>query len=59
MNSFTIKELSEYMGIGISTIRKLVYEKQLPYFKIGCKYFFRKDSIDSWIKNKEEENYGN
>lgn len=51
---FTIKELAEYLKCSISEIRKLIYSKQIPLFKIGNRYFFRKQTIDNWIIQQEE-----
>lgn len=51
---FNIKELSKYLKCSIPAIRKLIYSKQIPLFKIGNKYFFRKQTIDNWIIQQEE-----
>ena len=51
--TFTIKELAEYLKISISEIRYLVRNKSIPHFRIGAKLFFKKASIDNWIYEKE------
>lgn len=47
-----IKELSEYLGIGKSTIYNLIRLKKIPASKIGKQYRFSKDVVDSWLRDK-------
>ena len=44
-----IKELSDYLNCSISKIRKMIYDNEIPYFKIGNKYHFHIDRINQWI----------
>lgn len=57
MNScmFDIKELSSYLNISISLIRKLVRNKDIPYNRIGVKLLFDKNEIDNWLKRGKNE----
>ncbi len=48
-----IKELSGLLHISISTVRKLIYEGDIPYFKIGNRYYFERKSIEEWILAKQ------
>lgn len=50
-----IKELSEYLNCSISTIRKLIYNNEIPYFRIISSYHFSKSLIDKWIISKHNE----
>lgn len=50
-----LKGLSEYLGIGTSTIRKLIYNNNIPYFKINSKYEFHLDIINKWIISKHND----
>lgn len=54
--TFNVKELASYIGIGESTTRSLIYQKKIPFYKIGSKYFFRKQAIDNWILSMENQN---
>jgi excisionase family DNA binding protein len=47
-----IKELSQYLGIGKSTIYSLIRMKKIPASKIGRQYRFSKDIVDSWLRDK-------
>lgn len=47
-----IKELSLYLHCSISTIRKLIYSNEIPYFRIGNRYYFNLSMIQKWITNR-------
>ena len=51
----TIKEISSYLNISISTIRNMVRSKRIPHFRIGNRIYFKANSIDEWLKNLEEK----
>lgn len=46
-----IKELSEYLHCSISSIRKMIYENKIPYFRISNRYMFNRSIINKWITN--------
>ena len=52
MNTFNIKEVSEYLHCSVSLIRKMVANKEIPYFRMGNRLYFKKEIIDTWINNK-------
>lgn len=45
----TPKEMAKYLGLHIVTIYRLLKKKQIPSFKIGGAWRFKKDLIDTWI----------
>lgn len=49
---FSMKELSDYLNIPISTLYKLVREGKIPSQKIGRQWRFRKETIDRWLDEK-------
>lgn len=51
-----IKELSNYLQVSISEIRKLVRQKNIPYFRIGNRLKFDLANINLWIEELEEKN---
>ena len=55
---FTIKEVSEFLGISISTVNRLVKEGDFPpKVKITPRRIvFMKNEIDEWIKSKKNNN---
>lgn len=52
-NMFDVKQLSEYLNISISLIRKLVRNKEIPHNRIGVKLLFSKAEIDIWLKDHQ------
>lgn len=51
-----IQELSSYLKISIPEIRKLVRQKNIPYFRIGNRLKFDLENINLWIEELEEKN---
>lgn len=50
-----LKELSDYLKISISEIRKLVREKRIPNFRLGNRIMFDIKKINKWIEDLEEK----
>ena len=50
-----LKELSSYLKISVSEIRKLVWQKRIPHFRIGNRIKFDLQHINLWIENLEEK----
>ncbi len=51
----SLKEISKYLKISESTIRKLVKEKNIPYFRIGYRIKFDLEEINNWIGTLSEK----
>ena len=51
-----IKQLSTYLQVSISEIRKLVRQRNIPYFRIGNRLKFDFANINLWIEELEEKN---
>ena len=56
MEIFNIKELSKHLNCSISSIRTLVRNKEIPFFRIGNKLHFSKRLIDEWIYSQSTNN---
>ncbi len=50
-----IKELSNYLKISVSEIRKLVRAKRIPHFRLGNRIKFDLKKINSWLDDLEAE----
>ncbi len=48
-----IKQLSEFLNVSTSMIRKLVRKKEIPFNRIGVKLLFSKSEIDNWLKENQ------
>ena len=56
MQVFTVKEVANYLNCSVSSIRTLVRNKNIPYFRIGSKLNFNREAVDNWIHNQEIQN---
>lgn len=52
----TPKEAARYLGLHLITIYRLIKKGELPGFKVGGQWRFKKDLLDTWIANKIREN---
>ena len=56
MQIFNVKEVADYLKCSVSSIRTLVRNKEIPYFRICSKLNSNKEAVDSWIHNQEIQN---
>lgn len=52
--TLTMKETAEYLGVSYWLVTQLVKRKQIPCSRVGGKVLFRKEALDSYLKQKEE-----
>ena len=50
----TIRELAVYLKMAEKTLYRLAAECSVPGFKVGGAWRFRKNEINSWIKQQEK-----
>ncbi len=55
-NLLDIKDLSVYLNVSVSLLRKLVRRNEIPYNRIGVKLMFQKNQIDKWLKDNMNSN---
>ena len=55
-NICDIQELSNYLKVSVSEIRKLVREKRIPFFRIGNRLRFDLNKVNNWLEKMEKEN---
>ncbi len=55
MEILNIKEVASYLHCSISLIRNLVRSGEIPYFRLGNRLFFKKETINFWISNNENK----
>ena len=48
----TPKEAAKYLGLHLITIYRLIKKGELPSFKVGGQWRFKKDLLDEWIAGK-------
>lgn len=52
---YTIKELCSILKVKESWLRRQIYYKKIPYFKLGRLIRFHKKEINQWLRNKPLE----
>lgn len=53
----TIQELAAYLKMAEKTLYRLAAQGDVPGFKIGGAWRFRKSEIDKWIKKQEKKSF--
>ncbi|MCB9946159.1 MAG: helix-turn-helix domain-containing protein [Geminicoccaceae bacterium] len=51
----TIREVAEYLKLTEKTAYRLAAEGEIPGFKIGGSWRFRKGDIDAWIEARKQQ----
>ena len=51
-SSMNKRETALFLGIGLSTLEKLLKEKSLPHMKVGRRLIFKTSVIESWLENQ-------
>jgi len=46
----TPKEAAKYLGLHLITVYRLIKKGELPGFKVGGQWRFKKDVLDEWIQ---------
>jgi excisionase family DNA binding protein len=49
------EEAGRYIGCGYDQILKMTRLKQIPHYRIGRRVFFRRETLDLWIENQENQ----
>lgn len=52
--TLTMKETAKYLGVSYWLVTQLIKRKQIPCSRVGGKVLFRKEALDSYLKQKEE-----
>lgn len=51
---YTIKEISEMLGISRMTIIRKMQQGEIISYKIGKRRLFKKEEIDHWIESQRQ-----
>jgi excisionase family DNA binding protein len=52
-----INEVAAYLKVHPTTVYRLLRSKQLPAFRVGTDFRFRRADIDDWIRKKEHASF--
>ena len=47
-----IRQASQYLGVSPDTLYKYVNDQQIPAFKLGNRWRFKKSKLDQWMEEK-------
>ncbi len=50
-----IRQAAQYLGVSPDTLYKYVNEQQIPAFKLGNRWRFKKSKLDQWMDEKSIE----
>jgi excisionase family DNA binding protein len=46
----TLEQVAEYLNVDKFTVYRLLADKQLPAFKVGNQWRFKRKLIENWLK---------
>jgi excisionase family DNA binding protein len=49
----TVAQLGAYLAVHPATIYRLLNSRQIPAFRLGSDWRFRRSDIEQWISDKE------
>lgn len=52
MQLMTIEEASVFLNLKVSRLRRYVFMRGIPYYKIGSLIRFKKDDLLQWVGEK-------
>ena len=50
------KEAAKYLGLHLVTVYRLIKKGELPCFRVGGQWRFKKNVLDEWIQQKINNN---
>ena len=59
MEVMTIKEIATFLHCSQSNIRNMVKSNEIPHFRLGYRIYFNKNTIETWLHNKEMQSLNN
>lgn len=51
----TIDDVAEYLGVSVRHVRRLVFERRIPYVKWGHLLRFDIDDINAWLAERRRD----
>jgi excisionase family DNA binding protein len=49
-NWSTLKEVQSYLGVGRETILQWISKRNMPAYKVGRLWKFKKSEVDEWVR---------
>lgn len=54
--TLTPAECANYIGVHRDTVYAMVRKKEIPFFRVRSRIFFRTQSLDAWMQEQEQRN---
>ncbi|MEW5804598.1 MAG: helix-turn-helix domain-containing protein, partial [bacterium] len=51
----TTKQVAEFLTLSIGTVKGLIKEDKIPYYRIGKRIVFDQEEIIKWVESQREE----
>jgi excisionase family DNA binding protein len=49
----TVREVADYLKVNERTIYRLATEGEIPAFRVGASWRFRKEDVETWIASQQ------
>lgn len=56
--AWTVRQVAEYLNVNGRTVYRIAESGELPAFKVGDAWRFRREDIDAWIDSQQHERRG-
>jgi len=53
--AWTVRQVAEYLSVNERTVYRMAERGELPAFKVGDTWRFRREDIDAWIERQHRE----
>ncbi len=53
-----VRQASQYLGVSPDTLYRYITEGEIPAFKLGNRWKFRKTILDRWMERKMSQERG-
>lgn len=50
----TVEDLAEYLQLSTKTIYRMLRRGQLPCYRVGNQWRFRRETIDTWLEDERK-----
>ena len=50
----TVKKVADYLKVNERTIYRLAARKEIPAFRVGASWRFKREEIDEWITRQDK-----
>jgi excisionase family DNA binding protein len=57
--AWTVRQVADYLNVNDRTVYRMAERGDLPAFKVGDAWRFRRQDIDAWIDRQQRERSGN